>query len=154
MATGEHDGGPSSAGADLGRRLESVGQRLGAREAAHRKALEEARARAEKLRSIVIDGVGRFHAAAAAVGAAHLEIEVGEIRLDDKHVRAVEFDVGRGRYRAIVTVKSRGEVTLVGPFRAGKTEGPCRSFPFEAERELQDALGGFLEEFLEAAATP
>jgi hypothetical protein len=51
-------------------------------------------------------------------------------------------------------VKSRGEVTLVGPFRDGKTEGPCKSFPFDAESELHDALGDFLEAFLEDAATP
>ncbi|MEN8182314.1 MAG: hypothetical protein ABFS46_07245, partial [Myxococcota bacterium] len=60
----------------------------------------------------------------------------------------------RGRHQAIVTVKSRGEVTLVGPFRSGKTEGPCRSFPYDAEEELHKALGDFLERFLEEAATP
>jgi hypothetical protein len=53
-----------------------------------------------------------------------------------------------------VTVKAKGEVTLVGPFRSGKTEGPCRSFAFSAEEDLADALGDFLESFLEAAAAP
>jgi hypothetical protein len=51
-------------------------------------------------------------------------------------------------------VKARGEVTLVGPFHAGKTEGPCKTFPFAAEAELQKALGDFLERFLAEAATP
>jgi hypothetical protein len=53
-----------------------------------------------------------------------------------------------------VTVKSRGEVTLVGPFRSGKEEGPCRSFPMDAELEISAALGDFLERFLDQAATP
>ncbi len=53
-----------------------------------------------------------------------------------------------------MTIKSRGDVTLVGPFRSGKVEGPCKSFPFDAERELGEALPAFLESFLEEAATP
>jgi hypothetical protein len=81
-------------------------------------------------------------------------VEVGELRVDDKHLRAMEFELRRGRHRAIVTAKSRGEVTLVGPFRAGKAEGPCKSFPFEAPEELRRALGDFLERFVEEAATP
>ena len=96
----------------------------------------------------------RFHAACAAAGAPHLRVEIGEVRADDKHLRAVEFDLTRGRHRAIVTAKSRGDVTLVGPFRTGKTEGPCLSFPIDAEAELRAALVSFLERFLEEAATP
>jgi hypothetical protein len=42
----------------------------------------------------------------------------------------------------------------VGPFHRGKAEGPCLSFPFEAEAELRKALGDFLERFLEEAAQP
>ncbi len=98
--------------------------------------------------------IQRFHEAAGRAGAPHLRVEVSDLRVDDKHVRAVEFDLSRGRYRAIVTLKSRGEVTLVGPFCAGKTEGPCRTFPFSAESELNQALAEFLEQFLEEAATP
>jgi hypothetical protein len=99
-------------------------------------------------------GLEGFREGALAAGAPHLDIELGELRLDDKHVRAVEFDLARGRQRAIVTVKARGEVTLVGPFHAGKNEGPCESFPFSAEDELRKALGDFLERFLAEAATP
>jgi len=51
-------------------------------------------------------------------------------------------------------VKSKAEVTLVGPYRAGKAEGPCRTFPFSAADELDDALGDFLERFLEEATAP
>jgi hypothetical protein len=45
-------------------------------------------------------------------------------------------------------------VTLVGPFRTGKPEGPCKTFPWDAREELDAALGDFLERFLEEAATP
>ena len=76
------------------------------------------------------------------------------MRVDDKHLRAVEFDLVRGRHKAIVTAKSRGEITLVGPFRIGKEEGPCLSFPFDAKDEIRSALASFLERFLEEAATP
>jgi hypothetical protein len=86
--------------------------------------------------------------------APQLTVSLSEPRVDDKHLHAVQFELARGRHRAIVTVKSRGEVTLVGPFRSGKTEGPCRSFPTQAEDEIQAALGDFLVEFIEEAASP
>ncbi len=146
------DSAPS--GADLGSRLEDLGKSLGDREASHREGLEAARACAEKLRARVADALDRFHAAAAGAGAPHLRLELSDIRIDDKHLRSVEFELARGRHRAIVTAKSRGEVTLVGPFRQGKQEGPCKSFPMESERELCDALGDFLCRFVEDAATP
>ena len=67
---------------------------------------------------------------------------------------AMEFDVTRGRYRTVSTVNSRGEVTLVGPFRRGGDEGPCRTFPIDADGEIEVALGEVLERFLEEATTP
>jgi hypothetical protein len=140
--------------ADLGERLEALGRALGAREAPYRDDLARARAFAEKLRDRVADGLGRFQRAAAAAGAPQVAATVSETRADDKHLRAVQFDLARGRHRAIVTVKARGEVTLVGPFQAGKTEGPCRTFPLESAAEIDAALAGFLERFLEEAATP
>ena len=104
--------------------------------------------------SVNCDAVAAFHAAAEASGAPHLRVDVGPTRLDEKHVRAIEFEVRRGRHAGVVTVKARGDVTLVGPFRTGKTEGPCRTFPWDAEAEIRKALGDFLERFLEEAATP
>lgn len=139
---------------DLGARLEALGRAIGEREAAHGAALEAARARIEGLREQVARAVDCFHAATAAAGAPHLRVHVGEIRSDDKHLRAVEFDLVRGRHKAVVTAKSRGQVTLVGPFQVGKAEGPCLSFPFDAGEELERALGSFLEKFLEQAAAP
>ena len=144
----------SAAPTDLGERLEALGRELGSREAPYRDELARARGVAEKLRDRVADALGRFHRAAAAAGAPQLEAVVSETRADDKHLRAVQFDMTRGRYRAIVTVKARGEVTLVGPFRVGKDEGPCRTFPIDSESEISGALAGFLESFLEQAATP
>jgi len=140
--------------ADLAARLEALGRELGSREAPHRDDLARARAFAEKLRDRVGEGLERFQRAAAAAGAPQLHATVSETRADDKHLRAVQFDLTRGRYRAIVTVKARGEVTLVGPFHAGKVEGPCRTFPIGSTAEIDTALASFLERFLEEAATP
>jgi hypothetical protein len=140
--------------ADLGARLEALGRELGAREAAFQGDLAHARAVADKLRARIEEGLVRFQRAAASAGAPHLCAAVSETRVDDKHLRAVQLDLSRGRHRAIVTVKARGEVTLVGPFHAGKTEGPCRSFPIDSAAEIDAALAIFLESFLEQAATP
>jgi hypothetical protein len=138
----------------LRERMAQLGRELGGREAEHGVALEEARRCAAGLRARVCDAIDGFREAVTAAGVPQLAVRVGEVRPDDKHVRAVEFDLVRGRHRAVVTVKARGEVTLVGPFHAGKTEGPCKTFPFGAEAELDKALGDFLERFLVEAATP
>ena len=145
---------PAPSPGELRERLEEIGRRVGTEEAAHRPALEEAQRRADALQALVANALEGFAAAAAASGAPHLKIELGPTRLDDKHIRAIEFEIRRGRHVAIVTVKSRGEVTLVGPIHAGKTEGPCKTFPFAAERELLRGLGDFLERFLAEAVTP
>ena len=145
---------PPGQATDLGDRLERLGAILGSREAEHRGGRDRARACVQELRDRIESALERFHRATSESGAPHLRIALGEIQPDDKHLRAVEFDLTRGRHRAIVTAKSRGEVTFVGPFRIGKTEGPCRTFPFEATGEIDVALGEFLESFLEEAATP
>src|SRR5262245_3930890 len=113
------------ADADLGTRLASLGRRLGERESAHANGLGTARREAEVLRAQVERALERFHAAAAESGAPHLRVALGDVRTDDKHLRSVEFDLVRGRHKAVVTAKSKGELTLVGPFRIGKEEGPC-----------------------------
>ncbi len=140
--------------AELAARLEKLGHGLGEREASHLAGLRDARSCLEGLRATIAAALARFHEAAARAGAPQLRIELSDVRADDKHLRAVQFDVTRGRYRAIVTARSRGEVTLVGPFHAGKTEGPCLTFPLDAGEDLRAALSSFLERFLEEAATP
>ncbi len=139
---------------DLGVRFAAIGRSLGEREAGHRDDLDRARRCAESLRGEIARALSHFHAAASEAGAPHLRVELSEIRLDDKHLRAVEFDLVRGRHKAIVVAKSRGEVTLVGPFHVGRDEGPCRSFPFDARSEIESSLLSFLERFLEEAAAP
>ena len=135
-------------------RLSTLGRELGEREVEHGAGLERARKCVEELREEVSAALDGFHRAAAEGGAPHLQIEISAVRTDDKHLRSVEFELSRGRYRAIVTAKSRGDVTFVGPFRSGKTEGPCKSFPIDARDEVSGALASFLESFLEEAATP
>lgn len=139
----------------LRERLAALGRVLGEREAPHRAALEEATARCHELHARVRDALDAFHAAAAAAGAPHLVLQVSAPRLDDKHVRACEFEIRRGRHVGLVIAKAKRELTLVGPFRAGSPEGPCLSFSFDAPAsELEAALAGFLERLVEEAATP
>lgn len=140
--------------AGLRERLAGIGRQLAAREAPHAEALREARGHAAALHRRVSEALDAYHQAIAEAEQEALRVELGAVRTDDKHVRAVQFDLVRGRHRAVVTVKSRREVTLVGPFKAGGTEGPCKSFPVEAQEELDPALAEFLESFLRAAATP
>jgi hypothetical protein len=134
--------------------MAQLGKTLGEREAEHQPALTEAWRRAGSLRLEVEAALEAFAAAAARAGAAQLRVQLGDVRTDDKHLRSVQFDLARGRNRAVITVKSRGEITLVGPFHAGKAEGPCKSFPYGADDELRAALGDFLEQFLTEAAHP
>jgi hypothetical protein len=147
---------PASSRPDpLRERLAAAGRALGAREAPHGAALEEARARCHALHARVCAALAAFHAEAAAAGAPHLALAVSPPRLDEKHVRAWEFEVRRGRHAGIVVAKAKRELTLVGPFRTGKAEGPCCSVSFDApEDELDAALAGFLERLVEEAATP
>ncbi|MFK7898882.1 MAG: hypothetical protein AB8G23_23835 [Myxococcota bacterium] len=123
------------------------------REGGHRDALADARAKADAVHAQVSDAVEHFNALVAE-SVPHLQVHLTPPRIDDKHLHAVEFDLERGRHRGVITVKTKREVTLVGPFKAGKPEGPCRSFPFEADDDLEDALGEFLTRFLEEASAP
>jgi len=139
---------------DLSDRLSELGRTIGQRESSHREGLVKARHCVEDLRSRIEKGLEAFHIAVSNAGAPHLEIALSPVRTDDKHLRSLEFDLVRGRYKAVVTAKSRGDVALVGPFRIGKAEGPCLTFPFDATDEIEAALVTFLEQFLEEAATP
>jgi hypothetical protein len=145
---------PLDPAADLSARLDAIGATLGARETVHADDLGAACRQIEMLRVVVAGALERFHAAAARAGAPHLHVELSDIRTDDKHLRALEFNLIRGRYKAIVTARSRGQITLVGPFHIGKTEGPCQNFAFSAQAELASALADFIEAFLEEAASP
>ena len=137
----------------LNDRIGAIADSVAKREAAHSESIARAREKAEELHGRVDSAISLFNRAVAK-SVPYLRVEVTSPRVDDKHLHAVEFDLERGRHRAVITVKSKGEVTLVGPFRAGKKEGPCRSFPVDADEEINDALGDFLDRFLQEAASP
>jgi len=125
---------------NLNDRIEAIAHTVAKREATHFEAIAQARRKAEELHGQVDSAIGLFNATLAE-SAPYLQVEVSPPRIDDKHLHAV-------------TVKSKGEVTLVGPFRAGKKEGPCRSFPVGADADIADALSDFLAAFLEEACSP
>jgi hypothetical protein len=135
----------------LNDRIAAIAHDVAKRESAHLDALAKATSIAEDLHREVASAIEQFNTIVAK-SVLHLVVEVSPPRVDDKHLHAVEFELQRGRHRAVVTVKSKGEVTFVGPFQVGKKEGPCRSFPFADSDEIDDALGDFLERFLEDAA--
>ncbi len=134
--------------------LGQLGKTLGEREAAHAADLDAARRKAVELHARVDAALVHYHTAIDRAGASHLRVQLTEPRLDEKHVRSYEFDLRRGRHRGLFVLKSRGELTLVGPFRTGKAEGPCRSFPIEASAEIEFALVEFVSSFLEEASSP
>jgi hypothetical protein len=138
---------------NLNDRIEAIAHDLAKREAAHSEAMLQAQERAEELYGQVDSAISRFNQTLAR-SVPYLRVEVSPPRVDDKHLHAVEFDLERGQHRGVITVKTKGEVTLVGPFRIGKKEAPCRSFPVAASEEIGDALGDFLERFLQEAASP
>jgi hypothetical protein len=137
----------------LNDRIEAIAQDLVKREATHAEAIDRARVKAGELHDQVNSAIVLFNEMLSD-GAPYFRVAVSPIRVDDKHLHAIEFNLERGRHRAVVTVKSKGVVTLVGPFRTGKKEGPCLSFPIDETEDIDDALGEFLERFLEEAASP
>ncbi len=135
----------------LAERLAERGQVLAERESAESERFERARCVLSELHEIVTAAVESFHAACRAGGADHLLIEVSPPRRDDKYFHSVQFDLSRGVHEAIVTIKSRGEVTLVGPFRKGKAQGPCNRFSMDARPDIEVGLAQLLEEFIDQA---
>jgi len=137
---------------NLNDRIEAIAHDVAKRESTHLEAVAEARRKAEELHGQVDAAIRRFNETVADT-VPYLRVEVSRPRIDDKHLHAVEFNLERGRHRAVITVKSKGVVTLVGPFRTGKKEGPCLSFPVDSRAEIADALSDFLARFLEEATS-
>ncbi|MCH7600512.1 MAG: hypothetical protein IH973_12210 [Myxococcales bacterium] len=138
----------------LADQLEEIGKRLGARESGLLEQLGRVQKRAGELHERVREGIEGFHRGSREAGAPHLAVELSDPRIDDKHLHSVQFDLVRGRHRVIVTVKIAGEVTIVGPFKTGKPEGPCKSIPLDDEEAIDEALSLVLSDFLEAAFAP
>ncbi len=134
-------------------RLKAIALGVVERERRHADDMAHAAAKLDALRTTVATAIDGFNATVAA-DVPHLSIEVSPVRLDEKHLHAHEFELARGRHRALVIAKSKAEFTLVGPFKTGKSEGPCRTFPFSAESDLEDAIEDFLTRFLEEATAP
>ena len=137
----------------LEERLKAIAEGVVEREKRHAEAMAHAATKLDALRSTVASAIEGFNAAVAS-DVPHLSIDVSPVRLDEKHLHAHEFELARGRHRALVIAKSNAEFTLVGPFKTGKSEGPCRTFPFSAESDLEDAMEDFLERFLDEATAP
>lgn len=134
-------------------RFRELAGELAARDAGLDAALGEVRTAASGLRARAAEAVETFRCAAIAHGAGHLAgIEVGPLEPDDKHVDCLQFRVARGRWQALCVAKARAEgpkVTLVGPFKRGKPEKPCRDFALrgpDVERGLDDLLERLIRE--------
>ncbi len=138
--------------ADLVSRLQELGARLVEREVVQAEGLEAAWRHAREVHALLAAGLERYHDVVMA-DAPHLRVDLAEPRVDDKHLHSVEVDLQRGRHRAILTFKSKGEVTLVGPFRAGKDEGPCKSHPLSDPDAVRAASEDFLLRFIEEATS-
>jgi hypothetical protein len=131
-------------------RFEKLAETLARRDEELGAGLEEAREAAERLRGLADAAVEGFRRAARARGAPHLaHLEVGGVEPDEKHVDCVQFGVRRGRWEALCVAKASGKVTLVGPFKRGKTEKPCLDVPLhgaQTESALDDLLLRLIEQ--------
>ncbi len=125
-------------------RIEQLARELAARDAGLTPALQDVREAAEQLRGRALALVEAFKQVARDSGAPHLaHLEVGPVEPDEKHVDCIQFRVTRGRWEVVCVGKTKGDVTLVGPFRRGKPEKPCADYPLrgeEVERALEDLL--------------
>jgi hypothetical protein len=118
-------------------RFEALARELAERDRAIGASLAEARSAAAELRRHAEHAVATFCAAARAQGAEHLtEIRVGPVEPDEKHVDCVQLRIARGRHELVCVADAEGRITLVGPFRRGKQEGPCADFPLRGPELL------------------
>jgi len=100
--------------------------------------------------------IATFAAAVREEGAPHLDLlRLDPVEPDDKSIRAFQIRIHRGRFRALVIVKDRAEVMLVGPFRQGSSEEPCRAIRTsevaDLDRSLDEPLEGLLADLIEAS---
>jgi len=136
----------------LAEKLAEMGEQLFEREVANAPAMAATRQRAEVIQGKVRTALAGY--AKATRPMAQLAVQVSDPRVDDKHLHAVQFDITRGRHQVIVTAKCKGVVTLVGPFKQGDEEGPCRRIDLEDDAAIEAGLEVVLLAFLEAAFAP
>ena len=114
----------------LNDRVEALARGLAERETKHIESIERAQQKAAELHHRVSSAIERFN---EVVGASvpYLQVDVSAPRIDDKHLHAVEFDLERGRHRAIVTVKAKGgeyvkRLAINGPTTPIQLQVPTR----------------------------
>jgi hypothetical protein len=114
--------------------------------------LRDARDAARDLRELAFEAIEAFRERSAEIGAPYLgHLEVSPVEPDEKHVDCVQFRVSRGRTEllCIAIASAGGKVRLVGPFKRGKSEGPCADAPLrgpEVEHALEDRVERLLRE--------
>jgi hypothetical protein len=116
--------------------------------------LESIRGPVERLRQAAAHAVDAFVARAQELGASHLaHVDVSEVLPDEKHVDCLSFRVRRGRFEllCIAVAGASPKIRTVGPFRRGKTEGPCADYDLAAP-QIEGELADRIEELLREAA--
>jgi hypothetical protein len=131
-------------------RFRSLARELAERDREIPASIEAARSLALEVRARALEALEAFRTEALASGVPHLtHLEVGPVEPDDKHVDALQVMIRRGRWELVCVAKSRGAVTLVGPYRRGKKEGPCVTLDGrgdELDRTLDERLFELLQE--------
>ena len=133
-------------------RFEKLARELALRDRDLSESLRDAGAAAEERRTHALACIDAFAAAARAEGAEHLtDVAVGPLGTDAKHVDCASFTVARGRWKSVCVAKAapKAKVTLVGPFKKGQPEKPCRDVPLRGEETragLEELLLALLEQ--------
>lgn len=133
-------------------RFRKLAEELAARDPGLAARLREVREAARTLRELAFQAVEAFRERAAELGAPYLgNVEVSGVEPDEKHVDCVQFRISRGRTEllCIAIAAGEGKMRLVGPFKRGKSEGPCADAPLsgpEVERALEDRIERLLRE--------
>jgi hypothetical protein len=133
-------------------RFEELARQLSTRDRELSGGLARARTAAETLRAHAQTCVDVFRAAVCKQGAKHLgHIDVGPVEPDAKHVDCFQFIVARGRFEAACVAKAQGKITLVGPYKRGKTEKPCVDQPLSGP-EVEAGVEQLLLELIRQAS--
>ena len=133
-------------------RFEALARELAERDHELPAQLAATAAPAERLHAHARACVEAFRRAARSRGAEHLTgIRVGPLEPDDKHIDCLQFRIERGRWGAVCVAKAKGTVTLVGPFKRGQAERPCRDHPLASEA-ARDGLEDLLLALLRSAS--
>lgn len=130
-------------------RIESLARELAARETRRITARRAAEERIHHLHDAAVAAVSSFDRIVGEEGASHLGLlRVGPVKPDDRSVRAFQFTIRRGRHRTIVITKDREDMVLVGPFKVGHLEAPCRTLHHQGNQDPSEQMESALEQLL------